>query len=74
VADKGDELVHYITKRVVNYMKTPKEERKQYRELRRSKESWVIRWFGVVPFALSMWLEQRKEKLKRVKGKRSLRL
>jgi hypothetical protein len=65
MAEKADELVRYITKRVVNYMETPKEERKQHRELRRTKEAWMFRWFGIVPFALSMWLEQRKDKLKR---------
>jgi hypothetical protein len=65
MAAKGDELVQYITKRVVTYIETPKEERRQHRELRRTKEAWLFRWFGVVPFALSMWLEKRKNKLKR---------
>jgi hypothetical protein len=60
MADKGVELVQYIAEKVVHYMDTPKEERKQSR--RHRKEAWQSRWFGVIPFALSMWLEQRKKK------------
>ncbi|QGQ97372.1 YqzE family protein [Paenibacillus psychroresistens] len=65
MADKGEELVQYITEKVAHYMDTPKEERKRNRKLRNSKEAWLTRWFGVVPFAFSMWLDQRKKKLKR---------
>lgn len=68
MAEKGEELVQYITEKVVHYMETPKEKRKQNRKLR-PKEAWLSRWFGVVPFALSMWLEQRKKKLKHRKEK-----
>jgi hypothetical protein len=65
MADKGEDLVQYIAEKVVHYMDTPKEERKRNRKHRGTKEAWLSRWFGVVPFALSMWLEQRKKKLKR---------
>jgi hypothetical protein len=64
VADKGEELVQYITQRVVAYIETPKEERKRARRQRRDKEAWQRRWFGVVPFALSMWVEQLKTRKK----------
>ena len=64
MADKGEDLVQYIAEKVVHYIDTPKEERKRNRKLRSSKEAWLSRWFGVVPFALSMWLEKRKKKLK----------
>jgi hypothetical protein len=53
MADKGDELVKYITERVVAYMKLPRDVR------RRSKASvngrWDVRWFGMVPLAVAMW-------------------
>jgi hypothetical protein len=65
MAEKGDELVQYITEKVVHYMETPKAERKMNRKLRRAKEPWLSRWFGVVPFALSMWLDKWKKKRKR---------
>jgi ribonuclease PH len=64
MADKGEELVKYIAGKVIHFMDTPKEERRRSRKLRHSKEAWLSRWFGVVPFALSMWLEQRKKKHK----------
>ncbi|MDB5052966.1 MAG: hypothetical protein JWM44_1016 [Bacilli bacterium] len=67
MAEKGEELVQYITERVVHYMETPKEERKRNRELRPPKESWTSLWFGAVPFALSMWLEQRRARITRKK-------
>jgi hypothetical protein len=66
MAEKGDELVQYITERVVNYFETPKEERKRARYQRRHQEAWLSKWFGVVPFALSMWAGQ----LKPLKGVR----
>jgi hypothetical protein len=61
---KADELVRYITTRVVNYMETPIEERREHRKLHRTRQAWLFRWFGVVPFALSMWLDERKNKKK----------
>jgi hypothetical protein len=64
MADKGDELLHYITQRVVTYIEMPIEDRKRAREQRRRKEAWHSRWFGVVPFAFSMWVEQLKARKK----------
>jgi hypothetical protein len=66
MAEKGEELVQYITERVVNYIETPKEERKRARVQRRHQESWLSKWFGVVPFAFSMWAGQ----LKSLRGPR----
>ncbi len=65
MADKGEELVQYITGKVAHFIETPKEERKRMRKLRKPKEAWLSRWFGVVPFALSMWFDQRKKRIKR---------
>ncbi|MBB3128855.1 hypothetical protein FHS19_003530 [Paenibacillus rhizosphaerae] len=47
----GDELVKYITERVVSYMETPKEERRK----QKYKEPWTVKWFGMIPFGLSQW-------------------
>ncbi|MNJ35394.1 YqzE family protein [Paenibacillus bouchesdurhonensis] len=52
---KGDELVKYITERVVDYMETPKD----VRRIRvKEKEPWSRRWFGMIPFSLGMLLGQ----------------
>ncbi|GIP56774.1 YqzE family protein [Paenibacillus woosongensis] len=52
---KGDELVKYITERVVNYIETPKDVR---RSQVKGKEPWSRRWFGMIPFSLGMWWGQ----------------
>ncbi|WJH34486.1 YqzE family protein [Paenibacillus aurantius] len=59
---KSDELVKYITQRVVQYMETPKEQRKQVRLEKRAREPWTVRWFGMLPMALSMWADTKKAK------------
>lgn len=52
---KGDELVKYITERVVDYVETPREVR---RERSKPKEPWTRRWFGMIPFSLSLWAKE----------------
>ncbi|ANS73893.1 hypothetical protein AWM70_04325 [Paenibacillus yonginensis] len=49
---KGDELVRYITERVVHYVETPKEVRRVRKQV---KEPWSTKWFGMIPASLSMW-------------------
>lgn len=56
---KGDELVKYITERVVDYMETPKDIR---RSKVKGKEPWSRKWFGMVPFGLGMWWGQMAKK------------
>lgn len=56
---KGDELVKYIMQRVVTYIDTPKEQRLSRKELQhRPKEPWSVRWFGLLPMAIKMWVSQ----------------
>jgi len=50
---KGEELVKYVTQRVVQYIDTPSDRRRQQR-LGRKKEPWTTRWFGMIPMAVSM--------------------
>ncbi|MNI56731.1 hypothetical protein D3C73_1117510 [compost metagenome] len=52
---KGDELVKYITERVVDYVETPREVRKERVKYR---EPWANRWFGLIPFSISLWVER----------------
>lgn len=52
---KGDELVKYITERVVDYVETPRDIRK---ERAKFKEPWSSRWFGMIPFSISLWFGQ----------------
>lgn len=49
----GDDLIKYITERVVHYIDTPKDVRRKAKV----KESWTTRWFGMIPFSMSLWKE-----------------
>ncbi|SMF78777.1 YqzE-like protein [Paenibacillus uliginis N3/975] len=62
----SNDLIKYITERVVTYIDTPKEDRKR----RRGKEPWTVRWFGMIPFSVSLWkddLVSKKSKKRRAK-------
>lgn len=57
--DDHEKLVRYITEKVARYVATPAEVRKLERKQRSSrKESWTIRWFGLIPFTLSVWMNR----------------
>ncbi|MGF7031461.1 hypothetical protein J2T17_002372 [Paenibacillus mucilaginosus] len=68
---KGDELVKYLTVQVIKYFETPKEERKLKRAGKReAREQWQYRWFGMLPLALSMWLEPLRRGFERLREAR----
>ncbi|WP_410511771.1 YqzE family protein [Paenibacillus sp. BR2-3] len=52
MASGGDELVKYITEKVVVYMENPRSSR-----LRQEipKQPWSQKWFGMLPLGLSIW-------------------
>ncbi|WP_138751980.1 YqzE family protein [Paenibacillus sinopodophylli] len=53
---KGDEYVKYITEQFVNYIETPREERKQTRmSAKARREPWLTRWFGLGPMSILIW-------------------
>lgn len=62
MAKKTDEYVKYIAERVVTYIDTPRDVRKQERARRRPYEPWQSRWFGMIPFALGMWVSKLRSK------------
>ncbi|MCM3783082.1 YqzE family protein [Neobacillus mesonae] len=65
---KGEELVRYITEQVVGYIGTPKEERKYKRN--KVKEPWHMKWFGMMPMGVSMWVREIKAPSKEKKQNR----
>jgi len=79
-AGKGEDLIKYITQRVVTYMDTPVEARRerQMERKNRAKESWQTKWFGMVPFGVKMWVGKwgsaSKPLLKRARELNMLRL
>lgn len=51
-----DDIVTILTEKLVNYVETPKAQRKEVRRAKQEvKEPWSIRWFGMIPLSLSIW-------------------
>ncbi|MFE8702496.1 YqzE family protein [Cytobacillus sp. FJAT-54145] len=54
-----NDYVKYITQTVVKYIDQPKDERKKIRQERKSsKESFLFRWFGIIPY---MFMNKKKK-------------
>ncbi|AMA72474.1 MULTISPECIES: YqzE family protein [Aneurinibacillus] len=51
----SQEYVRYLTKRFVEYLETPKEQR-----VKKPKEAWMYRWFGVLPLAFGMLFHRKR--------------
>lgn len=57
-----NDYVKFVTQQFVRYIDKPKEERKQQRRQRKEeRDTFVQRWFGVIPFAVMMWYRKKKE-------------
>lgn len=60
---KSNDLVKYITQQVVTYIETPREVRQQVKAIsKEQRESWQTRWFGMLPLATRMLIDQAKPK------------
>ncbi|XEC93041.1 YqzE family protein [Paenibacillus tarimensis] len=63
----GSEYVKFVTQRVVRYIETPKDVRRQVRkEAKAVREPWLTRWFGVAPLGIKIWWNGKKDR-RRVK-------
>ncbi|MBO8156115.1 MAG: YqzE family protein [Bacillaceae bacterium] len=61
----GNDLVKYMTQEFLKYMHLPKEERKKRKVLKKQQEERrTIRYFGMVPFALKMFIDSKKKRKK----------
>ncbi len=61
MASDGDELVKYITEKVVVYMEDPRSSRAR-REA--AKQPWSQKWFGMLPLGVSLWRSSWSHKVK----------
>lgn len=53
------EYVKFMTETIIHHLETPKSERKEARKRKKElKEPAGIRWFGMVPLAVSMWFRR----------------
>jgi hypothetical protein len=65
---KRDEYVQYVTEKIVSYYDQPKEERKNRKvQAKQMRAPWMVRWFGMMPFSIRMYVDE--VKLKRKEGR-----
>lgn len=60
------DYVRFLTERLVQYIDTPRAERKRRRK-ERQRDPWDRRWFGDIPFSLHMSWQNNRTRLKRRK-------
>ncbi|MFX3633074.1 MAG: YqzE family protein [Candidatus Pristimantibacillus sp.] len=57
----GNDLIKYVTVELVNYIETPRDERKQNKASAKAlREHWLTRWFGLGPISVMLWWRSRK--------------
>jgi len=62
MADR-DELIKLVTQKVVTFMETPLEQRKQDRQAAKAaREPWLTKWFGVAPIGIALWWRRKRDK------------
>ncbi|KWX76767.1 hypothetical protein AMQ84_13850 [Paenibacillus riograndensis] len=52
MASGGDDLVKFITEKVVVYMEDPRASRERRKA---GKQPWAEKWFGMLPLGWSIW-------------------
>ncbi len=63
---KTNDYVKFMTEQVVTYMNSSTEEKKQKKQDKKEgRELFTSKWFGVLPLALKVLVEKRKESDKR---------
>ncbi|PLR85970.1 YqzE family protein [Bacillus canaveralius] len=58
---KTNDYVKYITQNVVKYIDQPKDVRKKIKDERKeTKQPFLIRWFGILPYLFQLGKNNRK--------------
>lgn len=58
----GEDLIKYITERVVAYIETPRKERhRQRQDKAKVKVPWHVRWFGILGVSLELWIKNKRK-------------
>ena len=52
----GNAYIKYLTEQITTYIDLPSETRKQLRSKRKQDANYGSHWFGILPFALKMFL------------------
>ncbi|WP_168188701.1 YqzE family protein [Thermoflavimicrobium daqui] len=54
--------IQYLLGRIIWYMETPKEQRKEVKQSQ--KESWSVRWFGLIPLSIKMYVHKQRSRIR----------
>ncbi len=58
-----EDWIKYMTEKLVVYVETPREVRKQKRsDHKQAKEPWLTRWFGVPGMSMLIWFRGHRRK------------
>ncbi|ADV93210.1 MULTISPECIES: YqzE family protein [Bacillus] len=58
---KTNDYVKYMTQQFVKYIDTPRDERKERKEVRKeTKTPASQQWFGILPYGFRLWLKRKK--------------
>ncbi|MBA4543943.1 MULTISPECIES: YqzE family protein [Thermoactinomyces] len=57
------EWIQFLLQRMIWYMETPRSERKELKQMR--KEPWSVKWFGMIPFSMRMYMDKQRSRLRR---------
>ncbi|MBT9249756.1 YqzE family protein [Bacillus halotolerans] len=58
---KTNDYVKYMTQQFVKYIDTPKDERKERKEVRKKTKTPASQhWFGILPYGFRLWLKRKK--------------
>ncbi|MBU8571462.1 YqzE family protein [Bacillus subtilis] len=58
---KTNDYVKYMTQQFVKYIDTPRDERKERKEVRKETKTPVFQqWFGILPYGFRLWLKRKK--------------
>jgi hypothetical protein len=66
---EGSDYLKYMTERVVSYLDAPATEEEGKLNRKISRESWLTRWFGVLPMGLMMWWGNKTDKKNKTHSK-----
>ncbi|KJD57249.1 YqzE family protein [Bacillus velezensis] len=59
---KTNDYVKYMTEQFVKYFDTPKQERKERKEVRKEKKVPASQhWFGILPYSFKLWMQRKKQ-------------
>jgi YqzE-like protein len=56
------EWISYLLQRLIWYMETPKQERKEIKKA--TKEAWSVKWFGMIPFSIKMYVNKQRSRFR----------